>query len=67
MRKIFCSYWSIHRQGANDFDPELIPIYGRQIRCDGFEFMVVSGWERKPSEIAKPRRLRYGFPHSALG
>ena len=52
MRKIFCSTGAYIGR-ANDFDPELIPIYGRQIRCDGFEFMVVSGWERKPSEIVR--------------
>ena len=52
MREIFCSTGAYIGR-ANEFDPELIPFYGRQIHCDGFEFMVVSGWERKPSEIVR--------------
>lgn len=37
----------------NDYDPMLIPVYGRDIRCDAFEFMVVSTWQEKPSAIAE--------------
>lgn len=36
----------------NGYDPMLIPVYGKSIRCDAFEFMVVSTWNEKPAAIA---------------
>lgn len=52
MREVFCSTGAYIGR-ANGYDPGLIPVYGREISCDGFEFMVVSCWERKPSEIVR--------------
>lgn len=37
----------------NGYDPMLIPVYGKSIRCDAFEFMVVSTWNEKPAAIAE--------------
>ena len=45
MREIYCSTGAYIGR-ANEFNPELIPFYGRQIHCDGVDFIVVSGWER---------------------
>lgn len=35
----------------NNYDPDLIPVYGSKIKCDAFEFMVVSTWDEFPDKI----------------
>jgi sugar phosphate isomerase/epimerase len=52
MNKVLCSTGTIIG-GANDFNYKLIPEYAKNIKCDGFEFMMEPMWnnEEKINEI----------------
>ena len=50
--EIFCSTGA-YIGYENNYNPDLIPVYGSKIRCDAFEFMIVSTWDESPEKITR--------------